>query len=106
MGTGPAEDRETVQALVQIDQKIKRLISALTESSKLTMPYINQAIEKLEKQPGELLECHSKLHKIARANPELLRFGLLTFEQKKLVADQLIKEIRLSGKTTKVIWRR
>ena len=82
----PAEDQETAQALAQIDQKIERLISALAESSELTMPYINRTIEKLEKQRGELLERQSKLHKAPRAKPEHLRFGPLTFEQKKQVA--------------------
>ena len=102
---GPAEDREAAQALAQIDQKIERLISALAESSDLTMPYINRTIEKLEKQRGELLERQSKLHKASRAKPEHLRFGPLTFEQKKLVAAQFIGEIRLSGEKAEVIWR-
>ena len=102
---GPAEDREAAQALAQIDQKIERLISALAESSDLTMPYINRTIEKLEKQRGELLERQSKLHKASRAKPEHLRFGPLTFEQKKLVAAQFIEEIRLSGEKAEVIWR-
>ena len=51
-----AEDQETAQALAGIDQKIERLMSALAESSDLTMPYINRTIEKLEAQRGELLE--------------------------------------------------
>ena len=102
---GPAEDREAAQALVQIDQKIERLISALAESSDLTMPYINRTIEKLEKQREELLERQNKLHKAPRVKPDRLRFGPLTFEQKKLVAAQFIEEIRLSGEKAEVIWR-
>lgn len=102
---GPAEDREAAQALAQIDQKIERLISALAESSDLTMPYINRTIEKLEKQREELLERQNKLHKAPRVKPDRLRFGPLTFEQKKLVAAQFIEEIRLSGEKAEVIWR-
>lgn len=70
-GAGPAEDQETARSLVQIDQKIERLISALAESSELTMPYINRTIEKLERQRGELLERQAKLRKVARAKPEI-----------------------------------
>lgn len=98
-GAGPAEDQETARSLVQIDQKIERLISALAESSELTMPYINRTIEKLERQRGELLERQAKLRKVARAKPEHL-----TFEQKKLVAAQFIEEIRLSGEMAEVVW--
>ena len=104
-GADPAEDQETAQALAQMDQKIERLISALAESSELTMPYINRTIEKLERQRGEWLERQAKLRKVPRAKLEHLKFGPLTFEQKKLVAAQFIQEIRLSGETAKVSWR-
>ena len=69
------------------------------------MPYINRTIEKLEKQREELLERQNKLHKAPRVKPDRLRFGPLTFEQKKLVAAQFIEEIRLSGEKAEVIWR-
>ena len=100
-----AEDQETAQALAGIDQKIERLMSALVESSDLTMPYINRTIEKLEAQRGELLEHQAKLYAGPRPKLNRLKFGPLDFEQKKLVAARFIQEVRLSGETAEVIWK-
>ena len=97
--------QEIAKALAEIDGKIDRLMSALSQSSALSMPYVNRTIEKLERQRGELLEHQSKPHKLPRAKPEHLRFTPLTFEQKKLVAAQFIEEIRLSGETAEVNWK-
>ena len=99
------EDQETARALAQIDQKIERLISALAESSDLTMPYINRTIEKLEGQRSELLKQQTRLHKIPRQKLCRLKFGPLDFAQKKLVAAQFIREIKLSEETAEVIWK-
>ena len=99
------ETQETVRTLAQIDQKIERLMSALAEGSDLTMPYINRTIEKLETQRGELLERQTKLHKTPRQTLGHLKFGPLTFEQKKLMAAQFIQKIELGGDTAKVIWK-
>lgn len=76
------EDQETARALAQIDQKIERLISALAESSDLTMPYINRTIEKLEGQRSELLKQQTRLHKIPRQKLCRLKFGPLDFAQR------------------------
>ena len=99
------EDQETAQALAGIDQKIERLMSALAESSDLTMSYINRTIEKLEAQRGELLERQAKLYASPRPKLNRLKFSPLDFEQKKLVAAQFIQEVRLSGETAEVIWK-
>ena len=98
------ENRETAQALAQIDQKIDRLMTALAESSDLTMPYINRTVSKLEEQRKELLEQQARQHSSPAVKRKHLKFGPLDFEQKKLVAAQFIQEIRLSGETAEVIW--
>ena len=100
----PADGRENTVALAEIDRKIDRLISALAESSDLTMAYINRTVKKLECQRQELLEQQAGHH--ASPSPKLahLKFGPLEFEQKKLVAAQFIREIKLSDDTAEVIW--
>ena len=99
-----AEDQETAQMLHQIDQKIEHLMAALAESSSLTMSYINRTVERLERQREELLDRQAKLHKKPMPKLDRLKFGPLSFAQKKLVAAQFIQEIRLSGETAEVIW--
>ena len=95
--------QETASELTAIDQKIERLILALAESSDLSMPYINRTIERLEHQRQELLDRqvrqHAKAPKISH-----LRFEPLDFEQKKVVAAQFIREIRLENDSAEVVW--
>ena len=90
--------------LEEIDRKIEHLMSALAEGSELTMSYINRTIEKLEQQRTRLLEKQNRLQRYPKQLPGRLKFGPLDFEQKKLVAAQFIREIRLSGETAEVIW--
>ena len=99
-----AEEQETAQMLHQIDRKIEHLMAALAESSSLTMSYINRTVERLERQREELLDRQAKLHKKPVPMLDRLKFGPLSFAQKKLVAAQFIQEIRLSGETAEVIW--
>ena len=100
----PADDQKSITALAEIDRKIDRLISALAESNNLTMSYINCTIIKLENQRKVLLEQQAKQHGSPAAKLKHIKFGSLEFEQKKLVAAQFIREIKLSGETAEVIW--
>lgn len=100
----PQKDGESSGALAAIDQKIDRLMSALAESSDLTMPYINRTIQRLEGQRRTLLEEQARRHVRPSLPMSRLRFGPLDFEQKKLVASQFIKEVQLADDTANVIW--
>ena len=97
-------DQEAAKALEEIDRKIDRLMDALAESSDMSMGYINRTVERLEDQRKKLLEGQAKQR--GRSHPEFrrLKFEPLEFEQKKLVAAQFIKEIRLSGDNAEVVW--
>lgn len=98
------ENHELLDELALVEQKIDRLISALAESSDLSMPYINRAIERLEQERQGLLRQQGKQHQCLRSNMGHLRFSALTFTQKKLVATQFIKEIKLADSNAEVIW--
>lgn len=98
------QDRELTKALESIDIKIDRLMDALSQSSDLSMAYINRTIQRLEEQRQDFLkrQAHQKIK--PRADFRRLKFEPLEFEQKKLVAAQFVKEIRLSGDTADVVW--
>lgn len=98
------EGQELVQELAAIDQKIDRLMSALAESSDLSMSYVNRTISRLEEQRQALLDEQAKRQARPRPKLEHLKFEPLEFEQKKLVAAQFIQEIRLADDTASVIW--
>lgn len=99
------EGQELAQELSAIDQKIERLMSALAESSDMSMPYVNRTIARLEEQRQALLDEQSKRQARTRPKLEHLRFEPLEFEQKKLVAAQFIQEIRLADDTATVLWK-
>lgn len=95
---GAAEELEA------IDRKIERLMSALAESSDISMPYINRAVGRLEKARRALLDKEDRRPRDSRLRPDRLRFAPLGFEQKKLVAARFIREIRLEGDSAVVDW--
>lgn len=99
------EGQELAQELSAIDQKIERLMSALAESSDVSMPYVNRTIARLEEQRQALLDEQVKRQARPRPKLEHLRFEPLEFEQKKLVAAQFIQEIRLAEDTATVQWK-
>ena len=99
------EGQEFAQELAAIDRKIERLMSALTESSDMSMAYVNRTISRLEEQRQTLLTEQAKHRARPRPRLEHLKFEPLEFEQKKLVAAQFIREIRLADDTATVLWK-
>ena len=98
------EGQELAQELAAIDRKIERLMSALAESSDMSMAYVNRTISRLEEQRQALLDEQSKRQTKPRPKLEHLKFEPLEFDQKKLVAAQFIQEIRLADDTAAVLW--
>lgn len=91
--------------LAELDRKIDRLMDALSESSDLSMTYINRTVERLEAQRQALLRKQSERRAHPRADFRRICFATLDLEQKKLVAAQFIQEIRLSEDSAEVVWR-
>ena len=100
-----AQDQEISQKLMEIDRKIENLMDALAQGNSIAITYVNRTIAKLEKEREELLQQRAKEKSAPRPNFHRLKFEPLDFEQKKLVAAQFIKEIRLSGDCAEVVWR-
>ena len=98
------EENETGQALHELERRIGRLMEALSQSSDLTMTYINRAIQELERQRQELLSRRAARRDRLVSPPERLTFGPLSFEEKKRVAAHFIREIRLEGDGAQVFW--
>ncbi len=96
--------RKLDKVLESIDQKINRLIDALSQSSSMSMTYINRTIQRLEQQRMDLLQHQEPQHRNPLRTLHRLQFQPLEFDQKKVVAAQFIQEIRLSGPSGEVIW--
>ncbi|MDY3018370.1 MAG: zinc ribbon domain-containing protein, partial [Oscillospiraceae bacterium] len=98
------EDQAYTSALAEIDQKINRLIDALTGSSDITMAYVNRAIQKLEGQKQALLDERARRQSKPSIHLQRVQFTPLDFEEKKMVAAQFVKEINLIDDRAEVIW--
>lgn len=102
--TDTYEDQAYTSALAEIDQKINRLIDALTVSSDITMAYVNRAIQKLEGQKQALLDERARCQSKPSLHLRRVQFAPLDFEEKKMVAAQFVKEINLIDDRAEVIW--
>ncbi len=96
-----SDNQETAGAILQIEQKIERLVTALAESSEVSAAYISKQIEKLDKERERLLA------ESASAQPKTVRldFASASFEEKKLIASEFIDRILLDGNSVQVIWK-
>lgn len=102
----PAEETlptagETAVEILQIEQKIDRLVTALSESSEVSAMYISKQIDRLHKQREELL---AHVHQKPKQSNQL-NFDAASFEEKKIIAAQFIDRILLDGENVEVIWR-
>ena len=99
-GDALAEDGARAEAVLDIEQKIARLVDALAESGEAAAPYIAARIGALHIERERLLSPSPR-----PAPPQRFDFAALTFEEKKLAAAELIERIELAGECANVIWK-
>lgn len=88
-----------------INEKIERLLGALTESSDLSMRYINRELERLDKEREALLAKQKEdFSSLTCTTKQSFDFSTLAFEEKKLVAKQFLSHIFLKNDTAEIIW--
>lgn len=87
--------------LLNIEQKIERLIAALAESSDISASYISKQIEMLHKEREELMKNIPK--DVQTKN--ILDFNTLEFGEKKIIAAEFIDRILLNGKDVNIVWK-
>lgn len=95
------EDNAQAEAILDVEQKIDRLVTALAESSEISASYISKQIEKLHAEREHLL------HEVSHPAPQLLQFDFLraSFDEKKLVAAEFIERIEIEGKNVNITWK-
>ena len=93
--------QESAAAVLELEQKIERLVNALSESSDLSAAYISKQIDRLAKERDGLLAKNAQKGTAIKA----LHFQSLSFEEKKVVAAEFIERILLDGDTANIIWK-
>lgn len=99
-GVGGA-DRQTAQALLEVEQRIERLVNALAESSSVSAAYISRQIEKLHKEREMLMETAAR----EPMKGQRLEFQTAGFEEQKVIAGEFIEKILLDGENVDIIWK-
>lgn len=92
---------ERAEEILEIDKKIERLVSALSESSSVSCAYISRQIDRLHMEREEML---------SRPNADKseffqINFQDLSFDDKKLVAAEFIEKIQLDGNNANIVWK-
>ena len=92
---------ENLAEIYDLDCKIERLVTALSESSEISVSYISRQIEKLHNEREKLLAQK----KSPKAKTTKINFSNASFEEKKLIAAQFIDKILLKDDTAEIIWK-
>lgn len=92
---------EDAKEILEIEQKIDRLVAALAESSEVSVTYISRQIETLHKKRETLLAKSVSTH----PRVQQLDFDTLSFEDKKVVASEFIERILLGENEVNIVWK-
>lgn len=83
-----------------IDEKINRLIKALSESNCISMKYINIEIEKLQQQKNDILKKQNHIF-----CEKINSFHSLNYENQKYIAKQMIEKINVFAEKAEFYWK-
>lgn len=95
------DTQESATAILELEQKIERLVSALAESSEVSARYISKQIDKLDKEREALLAQSAAPHTPVKS----LDFDTLSFDEKKVIVAEFIDRILLEDDTVNIIWK-
>lgn len=93
--------KESASEILEIEQKIERLVNALSECSDISAAYISKQIETLHKKREMLMVDVAK-------EPQQIKqidFFTLSFEDKKIIAAEFIEKILLGKNNVNILWK-
>lgn len=99
------EERNRRQELKEIDDKVQRLISLISEAADITMQYINKELESLDARKTELLKMYQSSERSRKQDDQGIIFSQLTFEEKKITAQAFIEKIMVYEDSIGILWK-
>ena len=100
-GTFISNNNNLSEEILATEQKIERLVNALSESSEVSAIYISKQIDALHKQREELIGATSR----EKQQEYRLDFKKLDFDRKKVVAAEFIDKILLDKNEVNILWK-
>lgn len=83
-----------------IDEKINRLIKAISESNEISIKYINIEIEKLQQQKNDILKKQNNIF-CEKVND----FHSISLENQKYIVKQMIEKINVFAEKAEFYWK-
>ena len=96
-------DNGAAKELQQIEQRIDRLVTVLSESSGAAVSYINAQIEKLHRQKEKLLRQLEQ--KTGQGKMLRLDFDRADFGEKKTIIQSFIEKVLIRDDNVDIIWK-
>ncbi len=93
--------RNLASKLLEIEQRIERLVCAISRSGDVAVSYISAQIEALHKEREELLKSSYKDIRDVKQ----IDFFTLSFDEKKIIAQTFIDKILIEGENVNIIWK-
>lgn len=100
-GLPAIDDHAQAEAILAVEQRIDRLVTALAESSKISASYISKQIETLHAERERLLR--EAPHPAPQPQP--FDFSHASFAEKRLIAAEFIERIEIEGERVNIIWK-
>lgn len=99
------KERNRQTEIREIDDKIQRLISLMSEAADITMLYINKELESLDMRKTELLESYQSPERGRKQECQGIIFSQLGFEEKKITAQAFIEKIKVYDDCIEILWK-
>ena len=96
-------EQEAAAEVLRIEERIQRLVTALSESGAVSASYISGQIEALHRQREKLLS--EPREKKEAGSEHHLDFERSSFAEKRLIAREFIEKIQLKDDEADVIWK-
>ena len=105
----PVENTEKEQKirkkLQEIEDKIQKLLGCMQEASDISMKYINNELENLDKRKSELLKLYETPREDRKKYYKGIHFAELGFEEKKTTAQAFIEKINVYDEEIEIFWK-
>ena len=96
--------------IIEIDRQIENLLEQMAKSNAVVTEYINEKITSLHNEKNEILKTISEKYEKPNSNlkdilNKIKNWDTLEFEERKMIAKELIKRISLFDNEINIEWK-
>ena len=91
--------------LIKIEEKIRKLVGCIAESTEITTSYLNKEIEKLDTQRQYIINLAEAKQKNKKCKTSGIIFQNLDNTQKHQAAEAFIEKILVGTASIEIVWK-